>query len=335
MSLTEELIQFYSPYFKSKEELKKALSYGTSSIDREKNIKFIKTAVKNHSKCLLQIIHEITGIIITPKYEIHFAILPSGDVAYYTVNKKSKRKGNFQRIMGIKTLHNHLIKLGVLDESIGFDIVLCDLLFGEEQFEKLFNKLQSEGNPNNDEDDWYSISLNTSMLVDVEFSVIVGNGEIIRTTEGEVNEIGSIRFKIYNSNLVSKYQLWEAADASSGDEEWLMAQFLKLFEEELEACSPKFLTVNKLSIKSEYRNKGYGTEAIKELIRLSHILDIDYIVLHPAPIENIDFNDESKMKRIEEIDRLIAFYSKLDFDTYRFEDNDPIMVFDMNSLSNG
>src|SRR5690606_4369774 len=126
-------------------------------------------------------------------------------------------------------------------------------------------------------------SLNTSRWVDVEFSVIVGKGEIIRTSEGEENEIGSIRCKIYNTNLVSKYQLWESADASSGDEEWLMAQFLKLFEEELEACSPKFLTLNKLSIKSEYRNKGYGTEAIKELIRLSHILDIDYIVLHPAP----------------------------------------------------
>lgn len=27
MSLTEELIQFYSPYFKSKEELKKALCF--------------------------------------------------------------------------------------------------------------------------------------------------------------------------------------------------------------------------------------------------------------------------------------------------------------------
>lgn len=181
-----------------------------------------------------------------------------------------------------------------------------------------------------EEEEWGYISLDTSMDFDPEFLVINGSSTVMYITEESQISIGDILFKIYNSNLLGNFQLLDAADASTGDEEWLMSTFIEVFEEELELLNPKFLMLNMISIKPDYRNKGYGKVAIKELSKLCKLLEIDYIVLKPSPIEDVDFNGKNKAKRKKDIENLISFYDQLDFDVFILEDEEPIMVFEVN-----
>lgn len=325
VNITEDLIQYYLPYFNRKEDLEKAFIFKASIFDQKKNFAFIKSAVERHSRFSIQCNQEATGVIYTDKYEIYFAILPTGDFVYYTINNKTNRKGNYCRVMKLESIYNHLIKLGVLDENISFEAILSDNvieLFSMEQ--PLNSGLTFE------EDDWSNISLDSSMVVDQEFFVINGGAEIILNTEETEKRIGYIYFRIYNSNLLNKNQLLDAADAASGDEVWLMSIFTKLFKEEIEGWNPKILMLNTISIKPNYRNKGYGKAAIKELIQLCKILDIDYIILKPSPIEEVDYSEEHKVKRKKDIERLVSFYDQLTFDSYILEDEEPIMVFEMN-----
>ncbi|GLC89799.1 hypothetical protein [Lysinibacillus piscis] len=95
MEITEELKRYYLPYFKKIEDLKKALLFEASALNQKKNFAFIKCATDKYSEASTQYTKEATGIISTNMYEIHFAVLPTGDLVYYTVNKKTKKKGNY------------------------------------------------------------------------------------------------------------------------------------------------------------------------------------------------------------------------------------------------
>lgn len=179
-----------------------------------------------------------------------------------------------------------------------------------------------------EEDVWSSISIDSSTNVDKEFNIINGRSNILLRKEQQEITIGYIRFNIFNSYLLSNYELLDAADALSGDEHWLMSTFLELFEDEFEISFPIFLMLNTITIQPEYRNRGYGKKAIKELIQLCEILMVDYIVLKPSPIEDIDFGEEYKEGRKVEINKLVSFYEQLKFNTYILEDCEPIMVFE-------
>ncbi|WP_341300273.1 hypothetical protein MHB44_17985 [Lysinibacillus sp. FSL H8-0500] len=163
--------------------------------------------------------------------------------------------------------------------------------------------------------------------------MIDGSSKIILSTGEAEENIGYIHFKIFNSRLLNKFQLVDIADAASSDEEWLISTFIELFEEELEEWSPKFLTLDKILLEPSYRNNGYGKNAIKELIKLCTILEIDYIILKPSPIEDVNFSDESKSKRKKDIERLVAFYDQLEFESYFIEGAEPMMVLDINKLT--
>lgn len=335
MDLTEELLQYYLPYFKSIEEVEKALFFRESTFDQTKTFTFVKNAVEKYSKFAMDSTQEETGVINTHLYEINFAVLPTGDFVYYTVNKKTHKKGNYHRIMKLESIYKHLIKLGILDENISFEEVLSDAIFESNLIEPFVNEIQTNTKKEIDDEDnsWSSVSIDSSMDFDKEFYVINGSGSVILTTVEEEKEeekkIGYIRFRIFNSILLNKRELWDAADAASGDEEWLMSIFLELFEEEFEEWSPKFLMLNTISIEKIYRSKGYGKAAIKELIQLCTVLDLDYIVLKPSPIEEVDFSDENKTKRKRDIKRLVSFYDQLGFDSYSIRGKEPIMVLDL------
>lgn len=73
--------------------------------------KFISVAVNNES---LNFISDFMGTIDLPKYQINFAILPTGDFVYFTINNKSKIKRNYYRITKMYTLHERLVKLGLI-----------------------------------------------------------------------------------------------------------------------------------------------------------------------------------------------------------------------------
>ncbi|GLC89798.1 GNAT family N-acetyltransferase [Lysinibacillus piscis] len=232
--------------------------------------------------------------------------------------------------MQLESIYNHLIKLGVINESTGFFEILSNIIFGETVLEPTFFQQLSNKDLVPTEGEWSSISINSSMIADLEFPVLNGSSAIILHTEEDEKNVGNIHFRVYNSNQLNKSELWDAADAISGDEEWLMSAFLEVFEEEVEGWSPKFLMLNRILVQSAYRSKGYGKLAIKELVKLCEILDIDYIVLKPSPIEEVDFSDEHKKKRKKDIKRLVSFYDQLGFNSYYLDNQEPFMVLGIN-----
>ncbi|PIC56684.1 hypothetical protein CSV80_13495 [Sporosarcina sp. P12(2017)] len=181
------------------------------------------------------------------------------------------------------------------------------------------------------EHEWSNISLDSSMTVEEEFFVVNGQSSIILNKEEDQESIGYILFVIYNSSLLNKKELLNVADAFSGDELWLMSTFAKLFKEELEEELPKFLMLNTISVNPDFRGKGYGKTAIEELIKLCRILEIDLIILHPAPIEDVDFTEENNLKRKVDIEKLVSFYQKSNFVSYSLIDEEPIMVLEVSS----
>lgn len=232
--------------------------------------------------------------------------------------------------MKLESIYNHLVKLGVLENSIRMEEILMDSFLGDQLLEPALSK--EDQNDKLTDNDWSFVSLETQMNVDDEFFVINGGGEILLISEEEKEDVGYIHFRIYNSNQLNKFQLLDAADAISGDEEWQMSTFLELFQEELDEWSPKFLMLNTIFINPPFRSKGFGTTAIKELIKLCSVLEIDYMVLKPSPIENVDFSDENRIKRRSDIDKLVTYYEQIGFTSYSLNNKEPIMVFDVNDF---
>ncbi|WPK10294.1 GNAT family N-acetyltransferase [Lysinibacillus louembei] len=330
MKITEELRQYYLPYFQTMKDLEKALFFEDSALNQKKAFAFIKSAAEKSLISSIRYTKEATGVISTNKYEVHFAVLPSGDLVYYTVNKNTKKKGNYHRVMQLESIYNHLTKLGVINESTGFFDILNDMVFGEAVLKSSFMQKASNVDSITNEDGWSSISITSSMTVDLEFPILNGSSQIVLNMEDKEIRVGYIHFRIYNSYQLSRFELLDAADALSGDEEWLMSAFLDAFEEEIEEWSPKCLTLDRILVEPVYRNKGYGKLAIKELVKLCEILGVDYIVLKPSPVEEADFSDKAKAQRKEDIKRLVSFYDQLGFDIYSLNEEEPFMVLNVN-----
>lgn len=72
----------------------------------------------------------------------------------------------------------------------------------------------------------------------------------------------------------------------------------------------RLVCLDEIKIFPEYRNKGYGTIAMEQLIQYFGRIGMDFMLLKPYPVEG---NTEDNNYRMEQINRLIHFYQKVSF----------------------
>ncbi len=169
------------------------------------------------------------------------------------------------------------------------------------------------------------ISLDYHLSVNDEFDYIDGSSAIaLETDDGDeliTKKIGYIHFHIYNTNcFVDWVDFIDAADSISGDELFLIENFIE--SGIINFGIEKVLCLDTIKIEQEYRSNGYGSLAIKDLIKFCGVLGLDYIILQPAPIEGEAFN-EQRPKRIA---RIKQFYENLNFEVYQPSKGEPIMI---------
>ncbi|WP_147534513.1 GNAT family N-acetyltransferase [Bacillus marasmi] len=172
------------------------------------------------------------------------------------------------------------------------------------------------------------ISVNHHLSVDDEFEYIVGSSTIsLDSDDGNDlsrKKIGYIRFHVFNMFCFDDLdEIIDTADSISGDELYLIETFLETGN--IILGQEKVLCLDAIKVDDKYRSKGYGITAIKDLIRFSRVLGIDYIILIPAPIEGETFNEQ----RQEKVERLIHFYEKLDFELFSPGEGEPIMFLSL------
>jgi len=80
-----------------------------------------------------------------------------------------------------------------------------------------------------------------------------------------------------------------------------------------------------IKILKKHRGQGHGSEALYDFIRFCKVLDIDYLVLKPAPLKS----KLSKEKRKKKIEKLINFYGKFGLKVVDVKDDEPIMYVDV------
>ncbi|MEW9050956.1 MAG: hypothetical protein AB2392_07340 [Neobacillus sp.] len=148
----------------------------------------------------------------------------------------------------------------------------------------------------------------------------------LHNEEGTSKDIGSISFTIFHSNtLDDSFLINDIADSESGDMVHLIDGFNQYFRAN-EACYyEKILCLNYIKIQIEYRKNSYGSFAINNLIKFSKILNVDYIILQPAPIEGKPEGSE----RESIINRLTQYYSKFGFEIFTPNIGEHIMIFDL------
>lgn len=315
MEVTKEIKRLYLTFFKNGEEFYNAFRFPEFTSKQMLVKKFISVAIQHHS---ITFASDFTGIIDSPKYHIYFAILPTGDFVYYTINKKSNIKGNYSRIATIQTVYERLIKLGGITSNLSVEEIIAsdqELL----EWSKINCMDLQEG----------SIELTLDMSMNVDFLFMDGIASIEYIDEQfECYKVGNIWFKIFNSHHLNLNELRYAADSISDDVHVLMENFLDEYGDEVE-FGLKFLTLDCIKVERNYRNKGIGRQAIKELIKVCKVLDIQYILLQPTPMENSGFRYTEKNIRKREISKLLTYIEKLGFVKYQQKGKEPFMVFEV------
>lgn len=102
----------FKDYFKTEEQLETKSAY---SIDE--NIHQIHKDILELylvSKSLRYSKSGLKYVIYSTKYEVHLAILPSGEFAYYTIHYKTKQKANYNQALRFTALTHQFRKLGIV-----------------------------------------------------------------------------------------------------------------------------------------------------------------------------------------------------------------------------
>jgi hypothetical protein len=160
-----------------------------------------------------------------------------------------------------------------------------------------------------------------------KYPFLAGTGQITIHSEEETSkDIGSISFTIFHSNTLNdSFLIHDIADSISGDMLHLINGFHQFSSGSNFCYYEKVLCLNYIKIKKEYRKSSFGTFAINNFIKFSKILNVDFIILQPAPIEGNPGEAESK----KITNRLTNYYSKLGFQTYIPDNGGHIMIFDL------
>lgn len=154
------------------------------------------------------------------------------------------------------------------------------------------------------------LAVNFTSDFDADLNIIHSSAElklINMKTDDELH-IGHADFLLFNSYFFDDwFNLVDSADGFSGDTYEVFNVLTPFIEEE--EIEGKILILNSFELIDEYRNHGWGSEALEEFLKYWSYIGVDYFALKPAPIK-----DEIKGKeRAEYIKRLTQFYSKFGF----------------------
>lgn len=157
--------------------------------------------------------------------------------------------------------------------------------------------------------------------------------EILVTETGgksfEVMEkvIGYIEFSMYYpiQQIVDCENLLDETYLECGDKYKLIKDFLLYLANNNKLSGFSFLTIDRMNIDSEYRNRYFGSNALKQFIERG-TKAVDYLIVRPAPIEPLKLSET----RIIKIKEIAKFYERLGFTSYQsnfMEKNEPIMIY--------
>lgn len=157
-------------------------------------------------------------------------------------------------------------------------------------------------------DSFLSVDFNSSIDEESKFISCHAIISLINIENGNETNIGGACLYFIN---VYQYEDWSnvicRADSISGDMSSITYSLTNIIEEENDFFG-LLAVVDSITIDKKYRGIGYGTEAFKEIIKYLEILSIDYIALQPFP-----FEEESEVKKISSIQKLVKFYKELEF----------------------
>jgi len=138
-------------------------------------------------------------------------------------------------------------------------------------------------------------------IIDVRVSLTLKN--IHTDEETDIGDALLYFINTFRSN--SWIDVIEQADVISGDLLTVISGLKQVLEEEEEYFG-QLVVLDSILIKNEYRNKGYGEEAMVEILRYLELLSFDYIALLAYP-----FEEKDKDNQLNQIKRLIRFYEQL------------------------
>jgi hypothetical protein len=179
--------------------------------------------------------------------------------------------------------------------------------------------------------EFYFNDVNYNLHVNEEYSeehpYIEGSATITLQDEESNNiDIGSLSFSIFNTNILdNSFLIQDIADSVSGDLLHLIGSFCKFIHVSKDSYYENVLCLNYIKIHKGYRNSSYGSYAINDLIKLCKVINVDYIILQPAPIEGKLEGTERK----DIINQLTKYYSKFGFQIFNPNIGEHIMIFDL------
>lgn len=104
----------YSEFFKSEEDIKKVLSHSDDPTKVGQVIYFLNiylAELVTKGDIISFSINDNRFEVHTEKYVINMLVIHSGDVCFYTINKSTNYKGNYQRKMFFRAVIDYLNNL--------------------------------------------------------------------------------------------------------------------------------------------------------------------------------------------------------------------------------
>ncbi|MFZ3591610.1 GNAT family N-acetyltransferase [Bacillus sp. DJP31] len=138
--------------------------------------------------------------------------------------------------------------------------------------------------------------------------------------------VSSVR--IFNNEFeAEEYEMWKKEgvdlteeEATHDDPVWKFARELGVsdvavyeendYDDNTISVYGTIAILSDLSIGKEYQRKGYGTQAMEEIINYCKALGIDFILLKPFPPSGEDMDEIESQRKVSE---LLSFYEPLEF----------------------
>ncbi|GAA0321165.1 hypothetical protein GCM10008967_09630 [Bacillus carboniphilus] len=159
-------------------------------------------------------------------------------------------------------------------------------------------------------DDYYvSVDFHSNLDVETEF-IIYCDVKVTLTNmfTDETTSIGSATLYLINTSEQSWNSIFSATDDTSADLSQIVFNLSDISKTDY---IDLIAILDRIQIDESFRGKGYGTEALSEIMKFLQVLKVDYLAVIPFP-----FEEEDKTSQ-DGIQKLIRFYGKFDLEVVK------------------